>query len=255
LASKKKQQNLFTSPEARLKAYEQSQIFVEKENLHKKRDNRIAIISIIVTLVLVTAGQAAYFGFGPGKAAASASASASPSATAVPAASIAENRLWSGDLEIGGKKLAISLDGTKAPQAVANFVTLAKSGFYKDLSCHRLTTEGIFVLQCGDPSGDGSGGPGYSWGPIENAPKDNVYKRGVLAMARQGNNAQSMGSQFFIVYKDSVIPSDTAGGYTVFGSVLSGLDAVDSIAKQGVIGGGYDGIPTAKPKLTAVSVK
>ena len=259
MATKKKQQNLYTTPDARLKDYQESQVAVESENKHKKSDNRLAIISAIVAVVLVSAGQAAYFGFGPGKtsasSSASASASSSPSSTLVPSADLAENRTWSGAIEIGNEKLDISLDGTKAPQAVAYFVSLAKSGFYKDICCHRLTTEGIYVLQCGDPNGDGTGGPGYSWGPIENAPADNVYKKGVLAMARQGNNASSMGSQFFIVYKDSVIPSDSAGGYTVFGNVNSGLEAVAAIAKKGVAGGGYDGIPNAKPKLTSITVK
>lgn len=254
MASKKKQQNLFTTPEARLKAYQESQVSVEAENKHKKSDNRLAIIAAVVTLILVSAGQAAYFGFGPGKTSASASPSASPTSTLVPEASLAEGRTWNGEMQIGSEKLAISLDGAKAPQAVANFVSLVKSGFYNGNSCHRLTTEGIFVLQCGDPNGDGTGGPGYSWGPIENAPSDNVYKKGVLAMARQGNNAESMGSQFFIVYEDSVIPSDSAGGYTIFGSVESGIKAVSDIAKKGVEGGGYDGIPTAKPKLTSITV-
>lgn len=257
MASKKKQQNLFTTPEARLKAYQESQVLVEAKNVHKKTDNRWALIAAAVAVVLVTAGQAAYFGFGPGKtsASSSASASATPASTLVPSAALAEGREWTGEISLGDQKLAITLDGAKAPQAVANFVSLSNSGFFKDLSCHRLTTEGIFVLQCGDPNGDGSGGPGYSWGPIENAPSDNVYKRGVLAMARQSNNAESMGSQFFIVYEDSVIPSDTAGGYTVFGSVVSGLEAVDSIAKKGVTGGGYDGIPVAATKLTSITVK
>mgnify|MGYP002129564633 CR=1 FL=1 len=148
-----------------------------------------------------------------------------------------------------------SLDGAKAPQAVANFLSLAGNKFYNGVSCHRLTTAGIFVLQCGDPNGDGSGGPGYNWGPIENAPGDNVYQEGVLAMARVGGNASSMGSQFFIVYKDSTIPSDNVGGYTVFGKITSGLETVNKIASAGVSGGGSDGKPSLEAKLGAISLK
>lgn len=257
MASKKKQQNIYTSAAKRMAAYEASQQQVAKDGGLKKRDNRLAIIASVVALVLFSAGQVAYFGIGPGKerAASSASVSPSPSSTLVPSAALAESRTWTGEIGVNGSPLQISLDGAAAPQAVANFVSLAKSGFYNDLKCHRLTTEGIFVLQCGDPNGDGSGGPGYSWGPVENAPADNVYPRGTLAMARQSNNGESMGSQFFIVYEDSVIPSDSAGGYSVFGQISDGLATVDAIAKQGVNGGGYDGIPVASTKITSISVK
>ena len=158
-------------------------------------------------------------------------------------------------MNVAGTDLGIQLDGKSAPQAVANFITLAKQGFFNGLNCHRLTTEGIFVLQCGDPNGDGTGGPGYNWGPIENAPVDNIYKTGVLAMARVGNNASSMGSQFFIVYKDSPIPADSVGGYTVFGKITSGLEAVTKVAAAGVAGGGSDGKPALQAKLGAISLK
>lgn len=257
MASKKKQQNIYTSAAKRMAAYEQSQQQVKKDGGHKKRDNRVAIIASVIVLVLVTAGQAAYFAAGPGKdrVSASASPSSSPSSTLVPNPALAESRSWIGEIEVNGSPLQISLDGAAAPQAVANFISLAKSGFYQDLKCHRLTTEGIYVLQCGDPNGDGSGGPGYSWGPVENAPADNVYARGTLAMARQSNNGESMGSQFFIVYKDSVIPSDSVGGYTVFGQIADGLETVDEIAAAGVNGGGYDGLPTTATNITGVSVK
>lgn len=137
-----------------------------------------------------------------------------------------------------------TLDGAAAPQAVGNLVGLAEAGFYDGTPCHRLTTSGIFVLQCGDPTGTGQGGPGYSWGPIENAPADDVYPAGTLAMARIGGDGNSMGSQFFIVYDESTIPSDAAGGYTVMGSVTSGLDIVQKLAESGL---GPDGIAPAQP--------
>jgi peptidyl-prolyl cis-trans isomerase B (cyclophilin B) len=161
---------------------------------------------------------------------------------------VAQNRVWTGTMTIDGIALGVELNGVAAPQAVASTISLAGSGFYDGTSCHRLTTSGIYVLQCGDPKGDGTGGPGYSYGPVENAPSDNVYPAGTLAMARQGGNASSMGSQFFIVYQDSMIPADAAGGYTVLGKITSGLDSLQTpVISQGTADGSTDG----KPKVAA----
>ncbi len=251
MASKK---NQYSGAEARLKAYEAKR--QARELVQKKRsaDNRFAII-VAAIAVLIALGATYGHALLPGGAlaasaspspTASASTSALPSASAsasasaaptngplVPNPALAERRTWSGTMQINGQDLGISLSGKKAPQAVANFVALAKKGFYDKLTCHRLTTTGIYVLQCGDPQGNGAGGPGYNWGPLENAPTSNVYKSGVLAMARRGNDAYSMGSQFFIVYKDSAIPADGVGGYTVFGRVTRGLNVVQAIGAKG----------------------
>lgn len=151
----------------------------------------------------------------------------------VPEPSLAEDRTWTGTISTSAGELEVELDGAAAPQAVANFVTLAREGYFDDTICHRLVTSGIYVLQCGDPTASGMGGPGYSWGPIENAPSDDVYPAGTIAMARVGGDGESMGSQFFLVYEDSQIPSDAAGGYTVFGRITSGLDVVQAIADAG----------------------
>lgn len=170
----------------------------------------------------------------------------SPTSTlSAPDPSVAGDRTWTGDITLNSGKVAISLDGHAAPQAVANFTTLAASGFFDDTKCHRLTTQGagIYVLQCGSPDGTGSGGPGYTWGPVENAPKDNVYPAGTIAMARSADDGSSMGSQFFIVYKDSTIPADSAGGYTMFGKVTSGLDVITAIADAGTADDSSDGAP------------
>jgi peptidyl-prolyl cis-trans isomerase B (cyclophilin B) len=155
--------------------------------------------------------------------------------------SVAEDRTWtvtlqacSGDTEAD---IVLELDGQAAPQAVASFVTLAQGGYFDGTGCHRLTTSGIFVLQCGDPTFTGSGGPGYDFGPIENAPENDVYPAGTVAMARRGGDAESMGSQFFLVYEESTIPSDAVGGYTVFGTITSGLDFVQAVADAGTAGG------------------
>src|SRR5690606_32223453 len=115
---------------------------------------------------------------------------------------------WTATFSTSVGEVVVELDGAAAPQAVASFIALAEEGFFDSTECHRLTTSGIFVLQCGDPLGTGTGGPSYRYGPIENAPEDDVYPAGTLAMARVGNDGESMGSQFFVVYQDSTIPSD-----------------------------------------------
>ncbi|GAA1009488.1 peptidyl-prolyl cis-trans isomerase [Acrocarpospora pleiomorpha] len=138
-----------------------------------------------------------------------------------------------------------TLDGAKAPCTVGSFQFLAEKKYFNDTKCHRLTTEGIKVLQCGDPTASGSGGPGYRFTDenLEGA----SYKRGVLAMANSG--AGTNGSQFFIVYGDE---TDAAlqDAYTPFGTITKGLDLVDKVAKDGVEGGGGDG-----PPKTAVEIK
>ncbi len=125
--------------------------------------------------------------------------------------------------------ITIELDGTKAPQTVASFLGLAKTGYWADSPCHRLTTQGIFVLQCGDPTGTGGGTPGYGYG-VENAPADFTFAPGTLAMART-SDPKSNGGQFFIVYKQTVLQDAT--GYSIFGKITSGMDIVDKIAAAG----------------------
>lgn len=151
----------------------------------------------------------------------------------LPDPDLSEYRTWSGTLTINGQAVDIELDGENAPQAVANFVSLAQAGYYDNTDCHRLVTQQIHILQCGDPTGTGRGGPGYAFGPVENAPEDAVYRKGVIAMARTGL-PDSMGSQFFIVYEDSPIYHDEVGGYTVFGTVTSGLNVIEAVADAGV---------------------
>ena len=178
-----------------------------------------------------------------------------PETSSAPSPDLAENREWTGTIVIDGESVEITLDGEEAPQAVASFVTLAEDGFFDGVSCHRLTTAGIFVLQCGDPTGSGSGGPGYSFGPVENDPSDGVYPAGTIAMARIGNDGDSNGSQFFLVYEESTIPADSAGGYSVFGEITGGLDVVQGIAADGVEGGASDGPPARPAVIESVVVE
>jgi peptidyl-prolyl cis-trans isomerase B (cyclophilin B) len=232
-----------------------------RQGARRRRDDLVASIVFVLVVTAAAFAQVGFFTLGPGKPAAApkptASATPSPSATAtVPPPSAAENRTWTGSLTLNSTRLGITLDGRRAPQAVASFVTLVKKGFYTGLSCHRLTTGSTHILQCGDPKGDGTGGPGYRFGPIENAPKNGVYPTGTLAMARQSGDAKSQGSQFFLVTATSSFPNDSAGGYTVFGKVTSGLPALrHAITSKGVAGGGSDGAPKVATKITAVTVK
>ena len=242
----------------RLRAYQARQTVHEHKVKRRKRDNWVAGIAAIVIVALAVGTQLLYFSAGPGaaKASSSSSPSTSPSAGGVPPKTLAEERTWTGTMTINGVPLGVSLDGAAAPQAVSSTVSLVQKKFYDGLTCHRLTNGGFYVLQCGDPKGDGSGGPGYEYGPIENAPADDVYKAGTIAMARQGNNAESQGSQFFIVYEDTKIPSDDAGGYTVIGSVTSGLDQLKAqVTDKGIEGGKTDGTPAVKTTIDSFTLQ
>ena len=257
LASQKKQQNLYSSTSNKLAQYEEKQRQHAIDQKRGSKDNRFAIIAGVSALLLAVGAQFGYSALHPTKADVVASAAPSSSASAtnsalVPSPSIAEGRVWTGTMQVNNASLGVSLFGDKAPQATANFIDLSKKGFYKGVSCHRLTTEGLFVLQCGDPKGDGTGGPGYSFGPIENAPTPDslgqaTYKKGVLAMANSGS-PDSNGSQFFIVYADTKLMPN----YTVFGEITSGLSELDPIIKAGVAAGQSsktDGKPAVETKL------
>ena len=246
----------------RLRRYQARRTVHETKTSRRKRDNVVAVLAIVVVGVLAATVQIAYFTAGPGAPQPVASASPEPTGPVDPTATapepaLSEFRTWTGTMSINdGLELQYELDGLAAPQAVASFVSLVQSGFYDGLSCHRLTVEGIFVMQCGDPNGDGTGGPEYRFGPIENPPLDDVYATGVIAMARQGGDGASMGSQFFIVYDESVIPSDAAGGYTIMGRITGGLDAlVTEVVAAGVEGGGADGPPAVPTLITGITIQ
>ena len=145
--------------------------------------------------------------------------------------------------------IVIALDPA-APATVASAVFLAEQGFYDSTRCHRLTTAGIYVLQCGDPRGDGTGGPGYAL-PDENLPAEGEanYPAGTVAMANAGPGTG--GSQFFIVYDDTTLPS----GYTIWGTVTEGLDIVKEIASVGVADGSGDGAPRQPVFIESATVQ
>ena len=239
----------------RLSSFQAKQDLENAKAARRKSDNRLAAMFGVGAVVLALVGQLAYFSFGPGSVTESSEVPSADNSELVPDVSIAEARVWTGSMKVGDATLELELDGVNAPQAVANFVSLSQSGFYEGVSCHRLVTDGIYVLQCGDPDGTGSGGPGYNFGPIENAPADDAYVTGSLAMARVGGDGSSMGSQFFIVYQDSNIPSDAAGGYTIFGKITSGLELLDPVISAGVSGGATDGPPALETLLSSIELR
>ena len=154
--------------------------------------------------------------------------------------------------------IGLLLANNESPCTVNSFASLAQQKFFDDTKCHRLTTSpSLGVLQCGDPGGDGTGGPGYQFAneyPTDQYPPGDpalqqpvVYPRGTLAMANSGPNTN--GSQFFLVYKDSQLPPN----YTVFGKIQQdGLATLDKIAKAGVAGGGADGPPATEVTIKSV---
>ncbi|MDZ4234040.1 MAG: peptidylprolyl isomerase [Dietzia sp.] len=157
-------------------------------------------------------------------------------------------------------EIGLDLDNAKAPCTVKNFISLAEQGFFDDTRCHRLTVGAdLRVLQCGDPTATGTGGPGYRFpneypsnqyrltDPAMTTPV--VYPKGTLAMANSGPGTN--GSQFFLVYEDSVMPPT----YTAFGTIdARGLAALADIATAGVVDGATDGQPLTEVTIESVRV-
>ena len=147
--------------------------------------------------------------------------------------------------------IVINLLNSKAPCTVNSFVSLAGQKFFDNTSCHRLTTtqSGIYVLQCGDPTGQGSGGPGYVF-YTENL-KGATYPAGTVAMANSGS-ADSNGSQFFLVYKNTPLPAN----YTPFGTITSGLSVLQAVANAGTdnSNGAGDGHPKEAVQIESMTI-
>lgn len=253
--------------------YERQQ---QRRAIRQARARRMKIIGTVVAVVVVVGGSGAiaFAMNGSDKkdnasAAASSTPSAAPSVTTKPGecayqplpAGAAQGAKEVGKPPVkpakGDFKMTIDtslgtitakLDGTKAACTVNSFNYLAGKKFFDNTKCHRLVTEGIKVLQCGDPTGTGTGGPAYGFGN-ENVPKaaksgQATYKRGVIAMAHS-SAPNSNGSQFFIVYGDSPLPAD----YTVFGQITQGMDVVDKVAAAGAEPADQSGNTAPKKKI------
>src|SRR5450755_2496910 len=144
--------------------------------------------------------------------------------------------------------IVLKLDAVKAPCTVNSFVYLASKKYFDATPCHRLTTAGIFVLQCGDPTGTGGGGPGYQF--ADENQNGAVYPAGTVAMANAGPGTN--GSQFFLVYADTTLPPK----YTPFGTITGGLAVIQKIAAGGSdnSNGQGDGKPNVPVQITNVTV-
>ena len=145
--------------------------------------------------------------------------------------------------------IVVTTVGAKAPITITQLSTLAKRGYFDNSLCHRLTTQGLYVLQCGDPTATGTGGPNFTF-PDENLPTAtaNNYPAGTVAMANSGPGTN--GSQFFLVFADTTLGAN----YTIWGTITEGLDIVKAIAKAGVKGGGADGPPKQTIAINRVTV-
>lgn len=149
--------------------------------------------------------------------------------------------------------IVIDLLNSKATCTVNSFVHLAEADFYSNSPCFRLSTsDGVYILQCGDPTGKGSGGPGYEFAN-ENL-TGATYPAGTVAMANLAGEANSNGSQFFLVYKDSSLPPD----YTPFGKIVSGFNILQTVAEGGYgkpLSSGGGGAPKKKVQVESVTIK
>jgi len=145
--------------------------------------------------------------------------------------------------------IVVTTVGAKAPITITQLATLARGGFFNNTLCHRLTTQGLYVLQCGDPTATGGGGPNFTYRD-ENLPVEglNNYPAGTVAMANSGPGTN--GSQFFLVFADTTLGAN----YTIWGTITQGLDIVKAIAKAGVKGGGADGAPNQPISINRVTV-
>jgi peptidyl-prolyl cis-trans isomerase B (cyclophilin B) len=245
----------------------------------RARKTRIRALAAGGVCVLLAIGVGTYFlvGTGGGKsAAASSSASPSPTASAtstgaatvaaphctytksgtaarkvsLPPSAPAYTASYQATITTNRGTIDIDLLNSKATCTVNSFAHLAEQDYFNNTKCHRLTTESIYVLQCGDPTGTGTGGPGYEFGS-ENL-KGATYPAGTVAMANTGQ-PNSNGSQFFLVYKNTPLPAS----YTPFGTITQGLPVIDAIAKAGSdnTNGPGDGHPKENVVIDTVTIK
>lgn len=163
-----------------------------------------------------------------------------------PTTGVANTGTASASLHFASGMVNITLNQKAAPCTVNSFLSLAQQGYFNNTKCHRLVTSGIFILQCGDPTGTGTGGPGYSF--ADELTGQETYPKGTVAMANAGPNAN--GSQFFLVWADT--PLNPA--YTVFGTMdAASVKVVEAMAAQGVTGADQS-TPVANTTITSVSL-
>lgn len=167
----------------------------------------------------------------------------------VPQQVIDPARTYSATIETTAGTIVVDLDQERAPVTVNNFVCLAQAGFYDNTSFHRIIRD--FMIQGGDPTGTGTGGPGYRF-QDELPQGETPYLRGTIAMANSGPDTN--GSQFFIVHQDQ--PGAFPKNYSIFGQVSQGMDVVDALAAMPVADNGMGEIsaPTGDVRIVSVTI-
>ncbi|WP_371614988.1 peptidylprolyl isomerase [Streptomyces sp. NBC_00454] len=235
-----------------------------RADARRKTRQRMAVVGAVVAVVVATLVGLVVGGvFDKDKKneaadpAANPSASPTPQQSPSPAMAIDAKAKYTFDLKTSAGDVKFEMDAAKTPQTVNSFKSLADKNFFDNTKCHRLTTNGIFVLQCGDPQGTGMGGPGYTIADenLDSLGKANdqgqvVYPAGTVAMANTGQPG-SGGSQFFLVYKDSPL----APSYTPFGKIdAAGLKVLEEVAKAGTADGGADGAPKTPVTIEKATV-
>jgi peptidyl-prolyl cis-trans isomerase B (cyclophilin B) len=264
VAVSKNQEREAREARERLKRYNARQSVHGNQISRRKRDNIIAVLAATVVIALAATAQIFFFTAGPGMPIAE--PSASPTAESdkvvvdVPSPDLAESREWTGQLTINDVELGITLDGAAAPLGVSAIVAQIQANYFLGTTCHRLVvSDSAGLIQCGSIDDVGGGDPDFTFGPVENAPADDIYPVGTIALARIGNDGFSQGHQFFIVFKEAYLPSDEAGGYTVVGNVTSGLDLLESgIVSGGVVPGdrgSEDGVPVIPSTITSATIQ
>jgi peptidyl-prolyl cis-trans isomerase B (cyclophilin B) len=159
------------------------------------------------------------------------------------------SKKWTATVATNCGSFTIALDVKRAPKTSASFASLAQKHFYDGLIFHRVVPG--FVIQGGDPQGDGSGGPGYT--VVEAPPSDLQYAHGVVAMAKTGTEPDgASGSQFFVMTADNQLPPQ----YALLGKVVKGLDVVDAIGELPLQSNDPQGGPPVEPVvIQSVAVK
>ena len=257
MASSKREREL-----ARMRAERQAARRAAAEARRRRQRNAVlsalaavAVVAVVVVAVLVTRGGSAkstntLAAATPTPTAPSGCAYKKSGAAAKPVTGLpptgGARRAVTATLTANRGVIGLSLNSAKAPCTVGSFAFLAEQKYFDGTSCHRLTTKGIFVLQCGDPTGTGSGGPGYSFAD-ENL-TGATYKAGTVAMANGGPGTN--GSQFFLVYKDTQLPPS----YTPFGTITKGLDVIVKVAAGGANSPKGDGKPKLPVTISKVTV-
>lgn len=160
-----------------------------------------------------------------------------------PALTIDKAKKYTATLTTTKGPIVIELFANATPVTVNNFVFLAREKFYDGVIFHRTIPD--FMIQGGDPTGSGMGGPGYTF---NDEPFTGEYIRGTVAMANSGANTN--GSQFFIMHKDTALPKS----YVIFGRVMSGLETVDAIATAPTIPGGEGSQPQNPVAIDSVTI-